>query len=81
MSYNSFGMLISTLNRDAVLREHKEGFDMYYEKAKRYFPLRHKDAEYRWLAKRVVSQARHYRDMIKQCQYVFETFGDVEGFY
>ena len=80
MTYNSFGMLISTLNRESVLQDHKDCFKMYYDQAKKYFPIRHKNADFKWLARNAVIQARHYRHMVEQCQYVFEAFGELEEF-
>jgi hypothetical protein len=73
-------MLISDHNWKAALQDHKDGFNIYYEQVKRYFPNRHKEADYKWLARNSVSKARYYRDMMEQCEYIGSAFSELKEF-
>jgi hypothetical protein len=68
----SWGMIISKLNKKSLLRDYKEGYAMYSEKAKRYFPKGHIDKQYWELAKYSLQEANYYKHMIAQV----ESIGD-----
>jgi hypothetical protein len=63
-----WGMTTSRLNRDSLLEDYKEGYDIYSKKAKRYFPQRHKDKDSWELAHYCLQQANFYKHMIRQVQ-------------
>ena len=64
----TWGMLISRLNKKSLLEDYKEGYEMYSEKAKRYFPKRHTDSQYRELARYFLQEANYYKHMIRQVE-------------
>jgi hypothetical protein len=68
----SWGMTLSRLNKKSVIRDYKEGYEMYSEKAKQYFPKRHIDKWYWQLAKYSLQEAKYYKHMIAQV----ESIGD-----